>query len=238
MLLLIAVHLPLWADDTLIVAYGSYNAAPYIVKDATGAVSSGIFYDIAVKLAENLSCTIRFKEVPRKRLVRAIQEGTVHIYLKGNTSWVDDSTLFFWSIPLFEERDILLCPDSLANRITSREGVKGLTVGTQLGYRYRVLDSCFKAGLCKRDDVTSLWANVQKLQMGRVDCLIDSDIIIYYQLKQRGITGLKSALWIPETYQLRSMLSPLSPVSVAEIDRVYEKMKREGLFREILDRYR
>lgn len=227
-----------FGEDTLFVAYGSHNGEPYILRNDSGGVMGGILKDIADTLSRRLSITVLFQEVPRKRLETALQDGSVHIYMKGSPRWVSDSSRFLWTRPLFHEDNIVLLRKDSDLEIESPKDLKGLRMGTILGYHYNALDSLFAMGFLQRQDVTNLYANIQKLQMKRLDCLVDSDIQIYYQLKKKGITNLTVAPWVAASIEVCNMVSPQCPVPLDSLNRVYRDMYERGSFEEILNRYR
>lgn len=228
----------IYGRDTLVIAYGSHNGEPYIFRDDSGLVVGGILKDIGDTLSRELSVDVIFHEVPRKRLEMALNDGTAHVYMKGNPKWVADSTRFLWSRSLFREEDILLLRKGSEKQIESPKDLKGLRMGTILGYHYSALDSLFEAGFLQRQDVTNLYANIQKLQMKRLDCLVDSDILIHYQLKKKDIQDLKVAQWVAASIEVFNMVSPKCPVPLDSLNRVYSDMHERGSFEEILNHYR
>lgn len=226
------------AGETLIVAFGSHNAEPYAFIEQ-GQLSGGIIRDIMDEVGKELAMEVRYLNVPRKRMESYLRTGKAHLRLLANPRWVSEPEQYRWSLPLFRELDIFVVSATNAFPITAIDDLQGKRVGTILGYRYPKLMEKFAARQVFRDDVKCLEANFLKLKEGRIDCLVDSEILIsYYLRKNRVQKDYVVGEMRASSHDVRAMLSRQLPVPFERIDAAFKKLRDSGKIRQILDSYR
>lgn len=232
--LILLMLFTLLSGDTLNIAFGSHNTAPFVFLDSTAAVSGGIFEDIAIALCERTGMDYKFVNIPRKRLEEKMISGEVDLYFKMNPRWATDSTLFIWSEPLFWEQDILLSRRDRPFQMS--DSLSGITIGTILGFYYPSLEEIFDSGELVRKDAHSLHSNIGKLELERIDALVDSEILIRYQLKVRGSSLFYISKTPVDRHRVHAMIS-------AEMDSrntiltVLDELQQEGVIDTILLNY-
>lgn len=221
--------------DTLRIAFGSYNAAPFVFLDSPTSISGGLFKDIADSISARTGLHYIFVNIPRKRLEKKLINGEVDLYLKMNPKWASDSTLFYWSTPLFMENDILL---SQRDRpFQNDKSLTGVKVGTILGFQYPTLNKKFSNGTLVRNDAYSLQANIGKLKLRRIDALVDSEILILYYLKKTDTNLFYIDPSPIATHTVHGMISK-STQNHSQILTTLEELQQSGAIEKILKKYR
>lgn len=171
--------------ENLTFSYGPHNSPPYAITQKN-EITSGIIVEIGKLLTKELRVNAKFISVSRKRQANQLLLGETDVILITNPKWLDNPERFIWSEPLFEEEDVLIGLADQPYKISRKEQLKDMTIGTILGYKYPTLDPMFKERSIIRQDVRSLNANIQKLTLKRIDLLVDSTLLIEYQFNQRG----------------------------------------------------
>jgi len=233
--------LPLFtlADDktTLIIGYGDHNSAPYAIEEAE-QLTSGLIKDIATELAGELDICITFVKTPRKRIERYIENNTIHMLLIGNPNWLSNSDKLQWSETIFIEKDIMVVKADNPNKYQELADFKGMIVGTIRGYKYPSLQPFFDKGHFIRYDVNNLNVNLIRLDLNRIDTLIDSDILINYQVKQNRNPQIFNVLpLIVSKQDIKAALSPNAPIKLSQINQALKKLKDQGVIDAIMKKY-
>lgn len=226
------------ADKALVVSFGPHNAEPYAFIKAR-QLQGGIIKDIAEELGKELGIGISYKYLPRKRMEAEILSGKVHLRLVANPAWVKNPEQFQWSVPLFEESDRLVMSGGHVFPVQTFDDLAGKHVGTILGYYYPGLEKWFKSGRVYRKDVKNLAANFKKLSANRIDCLIDSGILIrYYLKKNQAYKQYILADMIINKHVIQGMFSKHLPIPMKRINAAFEKLVKDGKIQAILNRYK
>ena len=226
------------AAQSLVVNFGVHNAAPYaFVED--GKITGGIIKDIMDLLGKKIGIDIQYAETPRKRLSAYLQSGRVHIVVLSNPLWFANSHLFDWSDPLITEKNLFMLKSDSLLKIKRFEDLEGKILGTILGYSYPALKQMLDQNIIHRADTLTLNQNFIKLQAGRVDALIDSDILIQYYLKSNNLQNqFIAAEKLASEHLLRSVLSKHAPIDIVQVNKAYKAMKEKGELSRILNKYR
>jgi polar amino acid transport system substrate-binding protein len=238
-LLVLLSLVPLSAAQPLVVAYQENNAEPYsMVID--GKMVGGIIKNVCDALGKSLGVPVEYRLVPRKRLESDIAKGLVSMIAVINPAWVDKPSALLWSVPLFTESNRFVVAGNGPKILTSTD-LRGLHIGTILGYYYVGLEELFARGFTFRQDVRTLLQNFQKLGTGRIDTLVDSDILIQWRIGH--LAGVK-----PSDFQLSEFVlsrqdiywavSPQSTPPPAKILAALKRLKESGEIDRILARYR
>ena len=222
----------------LIVSFGCNNTEPYALLEGEQLVG-GIIKDMMDELAKELGREVRYMDVPRKRIEPYLLSGKLHICPIFNPAWGKDSAQYDWSIPLFQESNLFVVSAKRAFPVKTFDDLNGKRLGTILGYCYPGLMEKFDRQEIKRDDVTSLEQNFKKLEAGRIDCLIDSNILIDYYLKKHdAYDKFVIAEKVASTHDIQSMFSKQIPISIDRINAAFQQLKESGKIAEILDKYK
>ncbi len=235
-LLILLFLLSALQGDTLSVAFGEYNDEPLIFTDSSGAVTGGIFAEIMDSLSSRSNTDYRLRNIPRKRLEQYLISGKLDLYLKMNPKWVSDSTHFLWSVPLFQENDILVSRSS--QPLQFNDSLQHKKIGTILGFYYPTLQQKFESGLLIRTDAHSFKANMGKLKLNRVDAVVDSDILILFKIKEE--LDAKSYFIAPQKVASHSVHAIVSKTAYRkkELLSVLKELRDDGTIDSILQKYR
>lgn len=243
-LLFCSILLPVlsFASDktTLIVSYGDYNAAPYAME--TGEqLSSGIIKDIATELGDELGITVSFLRTPRKRIERYLSNNTSHVHLISNPAWLNNSDKFQWSDALFTQQERMVINADNTNKYEKLSDFKGMIIGTIRGYKYPTLQVFFDKGDLIPYGVSNLAVNLIRLDLKRVDVVIDSNILINYQLKQLKKKTNESPFRvlpiIVSQVDIKAIISPSAPVTLEQFNQALRKLKDQGVIDAIMKKY-
>ncbi len=219
----------------LVVTFGDFNSEPYaFVKDHT--LKGGIIKDIMDEVGVKLNIKIKYLKIPRKRVSNYLLSGKIHVRLISNPKWFSNHEQFHWSTALFKENDKIVINTKDANTIKNINDLQEKRLGTILGYRYQI----FKNHNIIRDDAKKLKSNFIRLERGRIDALIDSDILINYYInknkKQKQFTLLKENA---SSHSIHAMYSKkYLPISFKKIDEAFIELKKDGTIQKILDKYK
>ncbi len=225
-----------YAQD-LLIQFDKANAKPYAFIENKKLVA-GIIKDIGDELAKELGIDVHYINVPRKRVEQFLGTGEVHATLISNPAWYPESK-YNWTIPLYRESDIFLVSAQRAFPINTYDDLKGKHVGTIRGYHYPGLQEKFDRQEVIRHDVSTFEQNVKKLETGRIDCLINANILIDYYLKEHNahkqfVIGGK----VVSTHDIHGMFSKQAPIPIDRINAAIRKMNKNGKITEILERYK
>lgn len=225
-------------SQPLIVLFGSHNAEPYaFIED--DILVGGIVKDIGDELGELLNMPIEYINVPRKRMEYYLLSGEAHIRLMANPEWVKDPEKYKWSKPLFEEFDSFVVSKQKSFKIDEFSDLKNKVLGTIHGYYYPSLAELFRKQEITRDDTNNMVANFRRLELGRIDSFIDSNIsIAYYLKKHQAYDRFSIAEKVAAKHQIQAMMSPSIPISFNRINEAFDTMKKNGKVQEILQKYR
>ncbi len=224
--------------ETLLVGYGTHNAAPYTISES-GELDSGIIKDIMDAVAEQLvDASVVYIKVPRKRMGQHLLSAKMHIKPIANPDWELNPEAYDWSVPLFKTHDMLVIPIDRNIELERIEDLAGMRLATILGYRYPELEEMISRGQLEREDTKTLVAGLKMLQLHRVDALINTDILIKYQLRSEPFNRhLKVVDVIFGTDDIRLMVSKQSPYKVEQLNDAIAHLKRSGLIQKILLKY-
>ncbi len=188
-LLLVAGLLPgPGARAELVNVYTSANFAPLMLGDGRG-----IYPDLVSFLnREHIGGhTFKLHYLPRKRLQVKLEEGSLDGIVVGMMpEWLGDSTQkkYLWTAPFAADRFALV---SLASRpINPDTGAKaGTSVGVTTGYVYPGLDGWFARSRMTRRESVSDEKNIEKLLLGRVDCVIVAESMARYFMRTHALAA-------------------------------------------------
>ncbi|KGJ89766.1 substrate-binding periplasmic protein [Colwellia psychrerythraea] len=233
------IPLAVFADNkaNLIISYGDHNSAPYAIEKGE-QLSAGIIKDIATEIAGELDITITFAKTPRKRIERYLESNTIHVELITSPAWLSNSEKLQWSETIFIERDIMVVKADNPKQYNGLVDFRGMIIGTIRGYKYPKLQPFFDKDYFIRYDVSNLNVNFIRLELDRIDALVDADILINYQLMQNKNSHIFKVLPLTVSQQnIRAALSPNAPVTINQFNQALKKLKDQGVIAAILKKY-
>ena len=183
LVVLYALLLAAGAHAEVVNVYTSANFAPLLLADGRG-----VYPDLIAHLNRKRpgGLTFRLQFMPRKRLQVKLEEGSLDGLVIGlMPEWLADSEQkkYLWTVPFATDRFALV---SLAKKPVdpqSSAGRPGRTVGITTGYVYPGLDDWFFRSGLQRSGGVSDEKNIEKLLLGRVDCVIVSESMARYFIR-------------------------------------------------------
>ncbi len=171
------------AHAETVTIYTSANFVPLMLGDGRG-----VYPDLVAHLnrhnSDGLTFTLRY--LPRKRLQVKLEEGTLDgIVIGMMPEWLADprETKYLWTAPFATDRFVLVSQASLPMNPESRASLQGRSIGTTTGYVYPGLETWFsKSGLVRRHGVSDE-KNIEKLLLGRVDCVLVAESMARYFIR-------------------------------------------------------
>lgn len=225
------------AAPKLIVGYGAHDAAPYAMTEA-GYLTHGIIKDVIEELSDELNVDVEFLEVPRKRYARYLVANRIHLILISNPEWLGYSKDFDWSIPIFQETDVLVLAADKPT-ISQLNQLNGMRLGTIRGYIYPQLTELFNTKQLIRSDVRSMDLNFIRLKKGWIDAFVDSNILINYHLTQiEQSEYYQIAPLVISEHNIQAALAKGAPITIAQFNQALDKLKQNGVIDAILNRYK
>ncbi|MES2317684.1 MAG: transporter substrate-binding domain-containing protein [Pseudomonadota bacterium] len=183
LVMLCALLLGAQARAEVVDVYTSANFAPLMLGDGRG-----IYPDLIAQLNRKQpgGLTFRLRYMPRKRLQVKLEEGSLDGLVIGMMpEWLADpeQKKYLWTAPFSNDRFALVSlatypvsPDSGAKR-------EGRTVGITTGYVYPGLTEWFSNSHLQRSGGVSDEKNIEKLLLGRVDCVIVAESMARYFIR-------------------------------------------------------
>lgn len=224
------------AVEPLRISWGSHNAPPYALV-ADGKLVGGVIHDIGNALGKRLQVPAVFVNVPRARYEEQLLSGAIDLVCITHPDWVRQPAALAWSPPLFSESDIIVQPAGTLPW-ASPEQLAGKRLGTILGFRYPALEAMFTAEKIRRDDASSLDSNLQRLQLGRVDAVVDANIPVYYWLIRNNQLGtLPVAGFTVSRHDVHCAISRQASVGHQRVVSVFTQLVADGTLNAIVSRY-
>ena len=221
----------------MLIGYGDHDAPPYAIEKAE-TLYSGIIKDIATEIADELDINVVFIKTPRKRIERYLENGTINLILMTNPAWLSNSEKLQWSEALFIEKDLLVVKADDKKNYQKITDFRGMIIGTIRGYKYPTLQPYFDKGYFNRYDVSNLNVNFIRLDLKRIDALVDAEILINYQLKQSNNSDSYKVMPMEVSQQhIQAALSPKAPITLLQLNQVLKKLKEQGVIEAILKKY-
>lgn len=193
-----------------VTVYTSAKFAPLVIDD-----TRGLYVDLVNYLNHQKLGNLRFKLafIPRKRLQVKLEEGSIDgIVIGMMPQWFDDAaqTKYLWTVPFAWDNFILVSNRGTPVDSETPSGLAGKTVGLTLGYVYPGIDRWIAINLLQRQDAQSESINIEKLLLGRVDCIVVSQTVINYYIKSHGLQNKFAFGQVPGQLTERRFLIPLA----------------------------
>jgi polar amino acid transport system substrate-binding protein len=230
-----ALGLNSWAANkgTLQVIVPSTLPPPLLVSD-DDQPAKGIVPDYLQLIAKELDRELSIVFLPKNRIDEYMSSSGYDINCYTNPTWVPHQEKFFWSIPLFSKKEVILGKKPMPKNLS---GFEGKTIGTVLGYRYPKLDPYFENKKMIREDAPDEEANIKKFLKGRIGFLVMDEIYLNQAAKTH--TGLlqNTEIFIEQEYPIQCSLNKKSSVSLQKLNKAIETIKSSGVLDNIFKKY-
>lgn len=230
---------PVAAAQELIYTYWLEALEPFAIR-YNGQLTGGMVKDIGDELASRMKLTPKYIELPTKRVDIMIKEGNAHISCLTNPKWEQNPDDYHWSPVMFQGSDNFLVRKDQIDSIKSIADFEGKRIGTYNGYVYSdQVTQLFEQDKAESLRVGNLVTAMRLIDRGRLDTVIDFGSIIEYELKKQNMQGrLDIASVDADVFDFHCSYSLKIPYDAALLDAHIVKMKQEGFFKRVQDKYR
>lgn len=194
----------------------------------------GIHRDVGVELARRMNRTPKFMALPRKRIVKALEEGKADVLCSYVPEWLDGS--FYWSQPFIPIVEVLIT-DISARRPTGIGELAGKPIGTVLGYAHPELVAILGDGFVRADGPTTE-ANLRKVAAGRVKYAVTGKSFLDWRLKQGDPLLTLHPPMVVKSYMGQCAVSRKGRARLADVDRAIDGMIKDGTVNAIVAKYK
>jgi polar amino acid transport system substrate-binding protein len=194
----------------------------------------GIHRDIGLALAAHMKRTPKFMSLPRKRIVRALADGSADVLCSYVPEWLDGS--FHWTqafIPIVE----VLIADLSVERPRDIAELAGKPIGTVLGYSHPEMAALLGEGFVRADGPNTE-ANFRKVAAGRIKYALTGKSFLDWRLKQGDLRLTLHPPLVVKSYMGQCAVSPKGRAGLAEVDHAITQMLKDGTVNAIVARYR
>lgn len=221
--------------ETIKVSYDYHNVPPYaIIED--GILTGGLIWDIFEELKSRIDIKIVYIRVPRVRQVEKLLEGSIDVLSITNPLWLGDKAyMAYWSPKLFSQKAIFFYRSNSNININYINDLYGLRIGCIRGYHYGNLSPYFETGSIIKVSNSNLDNNLKMLNAGRLDAILDSEILLRYRVKD--LSNYKISSYIPLTNDIYFAYSPIGHINRELLNREIQKLVDEGFIENLLDKY-
>lgn len=201
-----------------------------------GRLTGGILYELFTETARRAHREPVFHLLPRARVEQALLSHQIDVRCYVAPAWTEHEFHDYrWSVPLMTQRDLLVSRDGLKGDLQS---LSGQAIGTVLGYHYPRLQPVLDSGRATRDEARNQELVLKKLQIGRYQYAISSEIALdWFNRALPQNQRLTIASIIEETPLSCLVLdSPDAPAD--EVLSALAALKASGEIERILSHYR
>jgi polar amino acid transport system substrate-binding protein len=210
---------------------------PYAFYDQNKNLVGGIIKDLMDEIADQLGKTPEYVTIPRKLVDTASASLKIDARCYVIESWVQDPNIYDWSKDLFDIVNVVAFSKEVPP-IRKIEDLKGVMLGTVLGYKYPMLDALFENSIIQRSDAGTEESNIQKLVQNHLQYAIVETAEFSWHLKDKDRERfLAKDFFELVRHPVKCAVVKKSSASVKDFDRVIGKLKREGFFDKIFAKY-
>ncbi|MGG2397800.1 substrate-binding periplasmic protein [Pseudomonas sp. SH1-B] len=202
-----------------------------------GHATSGILYDLQVRLAEKIGRRAEQLVMPRLRVQRTLIRGEIDVRCYVNPAWLQESHhQYIWSLPFMTHHDVIVSRKQEAD--FSLERLRGQRLGTVLGFSYPRLETLFNDASIQREDARTQEQALEKLEAGRYDYAVTNQLTLAWFNRKRAPDKHLYAVNEISTYLVSCIVRDEPDVPTQALLRALVQMKQDGEFDAILARYR
>jgi polar amino acid transport system substrate-binding protein len=221
--------------EELLFSFHDGNHPPYAMIEQY-ELKDGIIRDLAIELSRQLKVPCQFVYTTRKRLDLDMKNGRINVRMNSKPEWTPDRDKYFWTNAYIRDRN-LFAGFPGTEKIISLNELKGKRIGTILGFSYPGIKSQLDSNFFIRDDAVNLQSNLERLQIKRIDLILESDVLLMYAIRNQKLNFRLSRLVI-DTNDLRLALSSRCPVNGEQMNQALLQLAKKGFFRRMAAKYR
>nr|WP_287412498.1 ABC transporter substrate-binding protein [Pseudodesulfovibrio sp.] len=229
------------AETTITMFVPDTDWPPYIMNNPEYP-DGGVFVEILRAVATPLGYTVTTLPLPNQRGWMMLENGTVDVHAKA-IEWVPNAKDFLWTASFMQSEDVLLSPTDKPLEYSSPQKLYGKSIATIKGFIYPVFEPHFGPNKIERIDVTSPYAMLELLTLGRADAALVNRVETQWLMRNK-----------PELNPNRFILddTPCDSASyrfaftrkghwqpfIKEFNKTLKTMQKDGRLQAILDKYR
>lgn len=199
-----------------------------------GEVVDGIQHDLALALARQLGTTARLIALPRKRVAVTLEKGEADLACHFLPAWLPGQ--LDWTIPFLPNATLLVTRFDRAAPNTL-EDLRGVPVGTVLGFAYPEVQDALGAGFV-RDDAGDSLQNLTKFAAGRSHHALANEVFFLYQQRLHpNLLQVQRPLLVAR-FEARCAVARRGRHGVARINDAIRALQKSGQLGAIYARYR
>ncbi len=221
-------------------SYWAEASPPFVMLDqpTKKIPETGVLKDLADQIALQLGRNTQFINLPVPRIEPFLNSGGIDIDCITQPGWKEHPETMHWSPVLFTGADRFMVKRSEGHQLSRFEDLKGKNLGIYNGYIYHPdITRMIEAGEIKTVKVTDLDHAVQLILLGRIDAMIDFDILLEYKIAAGFEDQLELADLVAETYDLYCAYSKHIGIDPKLVDGVIQSMKEAGTIDTIIKKY-
>jgi polar amino acid transport system substrate-binding protein len=225
------------AGAEVVMVYTSANFAPLVIGDG------GVYADLVAYLNRQKLPGLSFKLIylPRKRLQLMVEEERLDgIVIGMMPHWFNDTAQqkFLWTVPFATDRFVVVSRTGSGMNPNTAGSLSGRSVGLVLGYVYPDLDDWIARQGLVRADAAGEEINLEKLRLGRVDCVAVAESVARFYMKTHAIGGTFTLDELPARQTERRFLVPHAKAAVfAKLAPAIRKLKDDPAWQRIAAKY-
>lgn len=199
-------------------------------------LTGGLLKDFGDALAQELSLSPRYLNLPRKRVEAALHAGQADLLCDLRPEWLDSKD-WLWTETVFSNTMIVVSRTDTPP-IARLSDMAGHRIGTVLGYRYPEVERRMGARF-QRDDAASDDLNTGKLLNGRFSYMMSNALYYDYQRKVHpGRARLNNSVFPIRPFDTYCALPPRGRLDLERVNRAIAALRKRGTMQQIYDRYR
>ncbi|WP_413287657.1 substrate-binding periplasmic protein [Bdellovibrio sp. HCB337] len=196
--------------------------------------TGGFLYEVSIAIAEELKVDYTTVIIPRGRTPQELTSGNMDVLCHTSTAWNPPyKNTVNWSKPLYTYKKVLVSKKDIP--FSRPEQIQNITIGTLEDFVYPDLEKRFSDKVLFRDDAPSVTANIAKLNGGRLDYIIMSEM--EFPFHKSTNPGLKRSSFVLDTMDIRCALSRKSSLSIEKLNSAIDRLKTKGTIQKIFNRY-
>lgn len=233
-----AIVLPGYTRAETVMVYTSANFAPLMVGEHSGVYPDLVAYLNRLQLP---GLTFKLSYLPRKRLQLMVEENRLDgIVIGMMPHWLNDTAQqkYLWTAPFALDRFVAVTRTGAGLKPDAPGAMAGRSVGLVLGYVYADLDGWLQQQGLVRHDALSEEVNLEKLRLGRVDCVAVAESMVRYYMKTHDVGDVFQLTELPARPTERRFLVPHAKAAVfQQLAPVIRKLRDDPAWRRIMGRY-
>lgn len=177
------------------IGFGSHNAPPYAYL-LPNQPTLGLISDLASLLSEHSGRPVTMVAYARESAAELLERGDLDLICITNPAWLSDrqQQRFWWSKPLFVERDLLVVNAASGWQPQQLSELQGRRIGMVRGYRYPTLEQLPTEQQPLRIDAASPFDQLLALGDSQLDGAIVADLqFAHYGRINPGASALQAA---------------------------------------------